>query len=247
VAQRFEQSVLVPGLARLPISLASKQALLSDGPDILNGKIIDINTGATVIAALSARRRIVTEALSYWDFHAQLDSVGLYSLIIDGGTPEGGAIQINDPATVKVPFVGQLLPPFDTPTTDTHRGVNPICTRLTGGPCPFHAMTLTEALAAGKPVAYLIGTPAHCQFGTCAPGLEALIAVSERLGDKLSIVHAEVYVDDSATVSTPAVDAYHLTYEPVVWLTDANGAIVSRLDAIWDQSELDEAVDALFT
>ena len=245
VAQRFNQEVLVPGLVRLPISLASKQAILSDGPAVLNGKIISIDTSKTVIPAISAKRRKVTEALSYWDFHAQLDQVGNYALIIDGGTPEGGAIQINDPTTVKVPSVGQQLPPFDTPTTDNHRGVEPICTRLTGGPCPFHAITLTDALKMGKPVVYMIGTPAHCQFGTCAPGLEALIVASKRLGDKLSIVHADVYADDSATTAAPAVDAYNLTFEPAIWFADATGKITMRLDAAWDQTELDESLDAL--
>jgi hypothetical protein len=141
--------------------------------------------------------------------------------------------------------VGQQLPPFDTPTTDNPRGVNPICTRLAGGPCPFHDITLTEALALGKPVVYLVGTPAHCQFGTCAPGLEALINASKRLGDKIVIVHAEVYTDDSTTVSAPAVDAYNLTYEPVVWMADATGKIVARLDALWNQDELDEVLNAL--
>lgn len=245
VAQRFDQSVLVPGFVRLPISLASKQAVLSDGPQVLNAKIVDINTGKTVIPALSAKRRNVTNALTYWDFHAQLDKIGMYALIIDGGTPKGGALQINDPSSVAVPLVGQQLPPFDTPTTDNPRGVNPICTRLTGGPCPFHAQTLTQALASGKPVAYMIGTPAHCQFGTCAPGLEALIAAGKRLGDKIAIVHADVYVDDTATVAAPAVQAYNLNYEPVIWLADAQGKVMSRLDAIWDQTELDEALDTL--
>lgn len=235
----------MPGLVRLPISLADNQAILSDGPAVLNGKVISIDTGKTVTPATSAKRRKVTEALSYWDFHVQLDTVGNYALIIDGGRPEGGAIQINDPTTVKVPSVGQPLPPFDTPTTNDHRGVNPICTRLTGGPCPFHDFTLTEALRTGKPVAYMVGTPAHCQFGTCAPGLEALIASGKRLGDRIVIVHADVFTDDTATVASPAVDAYNLTYEPAIWLADATGVIRYRLDAAWDATELDETLDAL--
>lgn len=245
VAQRFNQQVLVPGLVRLPISLASDQAILSDGPEVLNGMIIDLANDNVVIPAISARRRRVTDGLVYWDFHAQLDAVGNYALIIDGGTPEGGAIQINDPSSVKVPGVGQQLPPFDTPTFGDARGVDPICTRLSGGPCPFHDITLTEALSAGTPVAYLIGTPAHCEFGTCAPGLESLVTAGKRLGDKLAIVHAEVFTDDTATIATPAVDAYSLSFEPVIWLASAAGVIVTRLDAIWDATELDEALDAL--
>lgn len=218
--------------------------MLSDGPDVLYGEIRDAD-GKVVIASISATKRQVTEGLSYWDFHPTLDTVGVYYLVVDGGLPDGGAFQINDPATVTIPYVGQKLPAFDTPTTDDARGVDPICTRLEGGPCPFHSITLTEALATGKPVAYLIGTPAHCQFGTCAPGMEFLIAASERLGDQLVVVHAEVYTDDSATVSTPAIDAYNLAFEPTIFLADATGTIVQRLDAAWDQSELDKELDKL--
>jgi hypothetical protein len=244
LAQRFPQEVIVPGTPRLPFSLASAQALLSDGPDTLYGEIRDSN-GAVVISSISAHKRQVNEALCYWDFHPELASTGVYYLVIDGGTPDGGAIQINDPATVQVPIPGQKLPPFDTPTTTDPRGVDPICTRLEGGPCPFHSITLTDALASGKAVAYLIGTPAHCQFGTCAPGLEFLIDASKRVGDTMAFVHAEVYTDDSATVATPAVDAYHLQFEPSLFLADATGTIVQRLDGAWDQSELNEEIDKL--
>ena len=245
LAQRFSSAVIVAGTPRLPFSLANNQALLSDGPDVLHGEVRDAE-GVIVIPSISAKKRQVTEGISYWDFHPTLETIGIYYLIIDGGTPDGGAFQINDPATVLVPFVGQALRPIDTPTTTDGRGVDPICTRLEGGPCPFHALTLTEALATGKPVAYLIGTPAHCQFGTCAPGLEFLINSSKRLGDKLVVVHAEVYTDDSATISTEAVEEYHLTFEPTIFIANSRGTVVQRLDAAWDQSELDEELDKLF-
>jgi len=244
LAQRFSQDVIVPGTPRLPFSLANDQALLSDGPAVLYGEVRD-STGKIVIPSISAKLRRVNEGLCYWDFHPNLTSTGIYYLVVEGGTPDGGAIQINDPATVQVPSVGQPLPPFDTPTTADHRGVDPICTRLQGGPCPFHEHTLTEALASGKPVAYLIGTPAHCQFGTCAPGLEFLIKASKRIGDKMAFVHAEVYTDDTTTTAAPAVDAYHLAFEPCLFLADATGAIKQRLDAAFDQSELDEELDKL--
>ena len=41
------------------------------------------------------------------------------------------------PAEVKSPLTGKPLPPFDTPTVDNHRGVEPYCT-LTPNPCPLH-------------------------------------------------------------------------------------------------------------
>ncbi len=241
---RFGQDVLVPGTVRLAFSLGDNTSPLSDGPDILKGRILDSN-GKAVVASISAKKRRVTEGIVYWDFHPQLDAVGIYYLHVDGGDTNGGAVGINDPSKVTVPYPGEQLPPFDTPTTAKTGGVDPICTRLTGGPCPFHSITLTDALKSGKPVAYLIGTPAHCQFGTCAPGLEYLINAGKRLGDKLAIVHAEVYTDDTATVTTPAVDAYNLTFEPSLWLADRSGKIVTRLEGAWDQTELDETLNSL--
>ena len=236
----------MPGTSRMPFSLAKGGALLSDGPEVLTGKITD-DANKVIIPSISAKRRRVTEGIVYWDFHPTLETPGIYTLLIDGGTGEGGAISVNNPADVPEPYTGQQLPPFDTPTTSAPAGVDPICTRLAGGPCPFHSITLTEALAIGKPVAYLIGTPAHCEFGTCAPGLEFLITASKRIGDKMAFVHAEVYTDDTATVTTPAVDAYNLIGEPDLFLTDASGRIVTRLEGAWDQTELDETLDALIS
>jgi hypothetical protein len=244
LAPRFAREIVVPGESRMPFSLASNQALLSDGPDVLSGKIVDASN-KVVIPSITAKKRRVNEGIVYWDFHPTLTEVGEYTLFIEGGNADGAAISVADPATIKVPYPGQQLPPFDTPTTAAPGGVNPICTRLEGGPCPFHSITLTEALKQGKPVAYLIGTPAHCQFGTCAPGLEFLINSIKRLGDKVVAVHAEVYTDDTATTTAPAVDAYSLTGEPDLWLTDKAGKIVTRFEGAWDQSELDETLDAI--
>jgi len=245
LAQRFSQDVIVPGTPRLPFSLASKQALLSDGPPVLNGKILAADHKTVVVPAISAKLRRVTEGIMYYDFHPTLNDIGTYYLVVDGGTADGGAISVNDPGSVFVPYPGKQLPPFDTPTTKDPRGVNPICTRLTGGPCPFHDVTLTDALKSGKPVAYIVGTPAHCQFGTCAPGLEFLINAAKRIGDKIVFVHSEVYTDDKAVTPTAAVEAYNLTFEPSLFLADKTGLIKARLDAAFDQSELDETLATL--
>lgn len=241
---RFALEMVVPGTSRMPFSLGTSSALLSDGPKTLTARIVDASN-KVVVPSISANQRRVTDGIVYWDFHPTLEAVGQYTIILDGGNPDGTAISVNDPKSVPIPYTGQQLPPFVTPTTKATGGVNPICTRLVGGPCPFHQVTLTDALASGKPVVYLIGTPAHCQFGTCAPGLEFLITSAKRLGDKIVPVHAEVYTDDTATTTTPAVDAYHITGEPDLWLADKTGKIVTRFDGAWDQTELDEALNAL--
>ena len=173
----------------------------------------------------------------------KIPTAGLYTLQVEGASADGSAVQVLTPAEVLVPQVGQSLPPFETPTVADGHGVDPICTRKPA--CSLHQMTLTEALALGKPVAYLIGTPAYCQVGICGPVLDLLLAAHDRLGDKVVMVHSEVYTDDTIKVVAPAVLAYQLDYEPSLFLADATGKIVDRLDAVWDKSEQDAALAKL--
>ena len=105
-------------------------------------------------------------------------------------------------------------------------------------------MTLTDALAAGTPVVYLVGTPAFCQTGICGPVLDVMMAVAQDY-PSLKFLHAEVYTDNTATEAAPAVGAAGLSFEPVIFLTDAAGQIVERLDVIIDESELREHLTKL--
>jgi hypothetical protein len=237
---RGVSSLPIPGRPRFTVAVGNASTILSDGPAELHGSITDAD-GKVVIPSISAKRRRVNEGIVYWDFRPELAAVGIYTLHVDGANADGLPIQINDPATVKVPYPGKALPPVDTPTTADGRGVDPICTRLAGA-CPYHSTTLAEALASGKPVAYIIGTPAHCQIGSCGPGLEYLIDALGDDGSGFAVVHAEVYVDDTATTTTDAIAAYSMEYEPALFLTDSKGTLVNRLDYMWDPTELAEAI-----
>ena len=47
----------------------------------------------------------------------------------------------------------------------------------------------------------------------------------------------------SVRAVSPAVTAYHMTFEPSLFVADASGTIVARLDSIWDTVELTAALD----
>jgi hypothetical protein len=240
LVQRYPPATQVPGPLRLPLSLSTADAqLIQDPPATLGAQVVDLD-GKAIGGRIQAARRDASPA-PYYDFRPTIDTVGIYSLVVDGGPPEGVKFDVTAPADVAVPRPGQPLPPFDTPTTDNHRGVEPICTREPD-PCPFHDMTLTTALASGKPVVYYVGTPKFCEVGSCGPGLESLIEAQKTFGDKFAIVHAEVYTDDTATKPTPAIDAVGLTYEPALFVTDSSGKIRERLDAVWNTDELTETL-----
>ena len=245
LVQRFPQ-VLVPGNIRLPISLAFSSGIISsssdfDFPKTLSAKVVDLSTDKVIIENTSAVLHGAEISLPYYPFQVTLESPGNYSLIVSGGPPEGTAFSVLERALVLVPGVGDLLPGFDTPTFGDHRQVEPICTRQPE-PCPFHKLTLNEALKLGVPVAYLVGTPAHCSTGTCAPALSGLIDVASRIVGSAVFIHAEIYADEAATVIAPAVQALSLSFEPVLFITDKNGKIVKRLDAVFDASEFSDAL-----
>lgn len=248
LVQRFPQ-VLVPGTVRLPFSLANQAGLLTtesgvDLPSTLTAKLINADTQEVVAESLSADRHDTGLTIPYWPFRVDIDKPGIYTLIVDGGPTEGAAVQVLAATEVLIPLIGSQLPGFDTPTFDNHRGVEPVCTR-TPEPCEFHNITLNEALALQKPIAYLVGTPAHCQTGTCAPALESLINVKKSIGDAMTFLHAEIYTDDKATTVAPAVVALKMEYEPAIYITDASGKIIERFDAIFDAAEINTAIATL--
>lgn len=241
LVKRWDDTANTAGRIRLPLSLAdpADMSLLTgtSGPATVTGRVVDAN-GATV-TTFDAGRHADGLANPYWPINLDMPATGLFTLLVDGGDPNGLAFQLFEPGDVGTPITGAALPPFDTPTVDDHRGVEPYCT-LTPSPCPFHTTTLTDALRSGKHVVYMVGTPAHCQFGTCAPGLESLVAVAPSFSEQAVFVHADVYTDDTAQEVAPAVSALNLNYEPVIYITDTSGAVTDRIDVVWDRSELEE-------
>jgi hypothetical protein len=235
---RFQDGTFVPGAQRVAFSLGNKDGLVSDNlPARLDAEVLDGN-GKVVVPAVSADRHETGLPLPYWPFALSLTAPGVYTLRTSDDLE--GSFSVVDPAQEQIPKPGEKLPPFDTPTTTDSRGVNPICSRQPV--CPLHDITLTQALQTGKPVAYFIGTPAFCQTGVCGPILDFVVAQHQRLGDKVAMVHADVYTDVNATTTTPAVNAYNMTFEPCLWVADASGAIVERLDFVFDEGELATAL-----
>lgn len=243
MVQRFPNHPLfTPGEARLPVSLADTSRMLDNGPAELKGWVEDFE-GTRIADVVGIRRNDGIET-PYWEVRATLERAVIHTLRFEGDDGFGATFEVFDPTDVPTPPTGTVLAPFDTPTEDNHRGVEPYCS-LTPKPCPLHDMTLTEALAAGKPVAYMVGTPAHCSTGTCTPGLEFLVEQHEALGDSIMMVHADVYADAEGTAVSPAVDALKVQYEPIIYFCTADGTIVDRLDGVWDRTELAERITAL--
>jgi hypothetical protein len=246
LVQRFPKDVVTPGRVRLPVSLANDKGVIGAGndldiPDTLRFVITDIDNYPIFEDPFVVKSHVTDVPQPYWPVVVDIDTVGLYVITLVGSDKPGASFQIFDPKDVPIPVVGQPLLPVDTPTVSDSRGIDPICTR-TPDPCPLHDVNLRDALASGKPVVYLLGTPAYCQTGTCSPALDAVLSVREEVGDAVIFVHGEVYTDSSATTPAKHVTDYKMTFEPALFITDAKGTLVDRLDAIFDAEEVRETL-----
>jgi hypothetical protein len=241
LVRRFASNTLVTGSQRVPVVLGDINGLLplESTPTTLTARVLAPD-GSVAVPSVTAERHGAELQQPYFPFALTLATAGVYTLQLSDNERATTSVDVYDPADVAIPQVGDPLPPFDTPTVEDGRGVNPICTRDPA--CPLHDRTQSSALEAGQPLAYLIGTPAYCKTAVCGPVLDLLLDEQDSRPD-MSMVHAEVYTDDTIEVVAPAVTAYSLNFEPVLFVADASGTLVARLDSIWDAAELTAALD----
>lgn len=180
----------------------------------------------------------------YYLARTQFPSPGAYALQVDvGGRMATAAVQVLDPAQDPTPKPGDRLVSTPTPTTADNRGVDPICTREEQ--CPLHQVSLDAALTEGRPLAVLFATPAYCQTATCGPVLDILLGEQAAFADRVRSIHVEIFTDRTAKVAAPALGAFKLQSEPVLYLAGADGVVRDRFTGPFDRSELRAALERL--
>lgn len=215
--------------------------LRSESPDAIDVSIT-FDGSEIVAGSVDAHRDgIITP---YYPIEFEPGRAGRYTAMTPGAAPVDFIVEERD--AVALVQVGDPMRSVATPTVADNRGVDPICTRAV--PCPFHEISLDDALASGRPTVLLVATPGFCQTDICGPVVDLLIdAVGDREG--LAVIHGEVYVDPAVFATgqlpstTPVVDAYSLPFEPQLLVADADGTVVARLDTVWDRAELAAAVE----
>jgi hypothetical protein len=147
-------------------------------------------------------------------------------------------------ATPDAPAIGAAASRAPSPTPQSPLGVNPICTRRPA--CPLHAVSLSDAIGTGRPVAALFATPALCQTRYCGPVLDELLSVPAAYQDRVTFVHVEIYRTlTGGNEESPTVQAWNIPYEPFFFTIDGTGIIRGRLDAAFGRDEITPLLDAL--
>lgn len=141
------------------------------------------------------------------------------------------------------PKVGEAAPKVHTPTLDSVAGdAARISTR---SPAPTDLLTTDLFDVYGKkPVALLFATPALCQSRVCGPVVDVLeeARATDKSG-KAAYITNEIYKEnrvDRGLRTQPA--AYGLPTEPWLFVLNAQGKVVERIEGAFSVAELRRAI-----
>lgn len=141
-----------------------------------------------------------------------------------------------------IPEPGEPAPKVHTPTfEDVGPDVASIDTRVP--PSTMHADDLADVLGR-KPVVLLFATPALCVSRVCGPVVDVAEQVKAEHGDDVAFIHMEIYEDNEPGPRNlrPQVRAYGLPTEPWLFVIDADGRVVERIEGAFSVSELERAL-----
>jgi hypothetical protein len=241
----FTHATSDAGPQRFPFVLIAGDSLpvIEDAPETIEIELRLVDTGE-VVGTETVPRRGAGQFTPYYPLVFTPPRPGRYFATPDFGDTSV-EFRVGDRSEVTLFQVGDALPPFDTPTFNNARGVTPVCTRAE--PCPYHEMTLTDAVTSGRPTTLLIATPEFCQTDVCGPSVEFLIEAANGRDD-MNFVHAEVYADPrnpdqgSFPKLAPLLEAWELQFEPSIFVADATGTIVAARHFAFDLDEVAEVV-----
>lgn len=175
-----------------------------------------------------------------------------------GGQPDRSARVVFSVREVsQTPAIGSQAPPSDTLTATDAAGLVAISTDQHPDPT-FYALSVRDAISAGKPFVLVFATPAYCTSGTCGPALDQVKLVASAYAGRVNFIHVEPYLLKVADGRTqPDVDVlghpqpiravldWGLPTEPFIFVVDASGRIAAKFEGMAYPDELRAVLDAL--
>lgn len=225
------------------IYVASDQRSPAQGPFAVSARALDV----------PKRYRSKTSASDYEQIGSGFYAVGfntpkkvrrlsLMTLTRTGGKTRSAYSVMKLTADDPAPAPGEKAPSISTPTLDDVNGdVKRIDTRIP--PDDMHSVSLDDALKLHKPIVLIFATPALCASRVCGPVVDVASEVQDKLGDKATFIHQEIYNDnDPSKGYRKQVGRYGLTSEPFTFVIGADGRVVAQLQGPFVASELEVAL-----
>jgi hypothetical protein len=194
---------------------------------------------------------------SYADF-ARAGDWGVEVTAHEPGTPDRTArVTFSVREKTTTPAIGADAPPSATLTATDSAALVAISTDTDPDPA-FYAISVKDAIAAGKPFVVVFATPLFCTSGVCGPALDLVKQVAPDYAGRVNFIHVEPYileVSDGRTQPVLDVTGYPksvraavewgLPSEPWVFVVDAHGKVAAKFEGMAYPDELTAALDAV--
>jgi peroxiredoxin len=116
----------------------------------------------------------------------------------------------------------------------------------------LHEWTVADALAKGRPIVVIVGTPAYCTSQFCGPENQAIADLQSKYEDRAVFIHLEVWKQyappDTYVINEAAAEWIFRDNdftEPWTFLVGPDGRIVDRWMPLFDPDEIARALREL--
>ncbi|HLE59363.1 MAG TPA: hypothetical protein VJA85_06930 [Candidatus Limnocylindria bacterium] len=173
------------------------------------------------------------------------------------GTQRRSRLSFTVSLTTTTPALGAAAPASDTLTATDASAIARISSDANPDP-DLYRLSISDAIAAGKPFVVVFATPAFCTSATCGPALELVKQVKPEYADRVTFIHVEPYEievelgqrklkvgPDGYPISVPAVTEWGIPSEPYVFVVDAQGRVSAKFEGPAAVEELRAALEEL--
>ncbi len=145
------------------------------------------------------------------------------------------------------PAIGDPAPPSRQLTLADVADVTEIDSSFPPRP-HMHDVTVTDAIAKGKPVVVAFATPAFCESRTCGPVMDTVMdPLYERYNGQAIFIHIEPYKlqelrEGIDRIPVEAMQEWKLATEPWVFVIDKQGKIAGKFEGITGLEEVESVL-----
>jgi hypothetical protein len=235
------------GQPRIPIVLFVGNQPIADAQAV-SLTAFDLSSGTPVPGWSGQAVPYVDYDTPYWVVTPELPAPGYWGLAavvtLADGTALQGQFTVEALADPSAPVVGEVPPAIENRTLATQ----PDLAKLTSDVQPergLYEMTITEAMASGRPSVVIFGTPGFCTSRLCAPVVNSAKTLYPDWKDRVNFIHVEIYQSFDPLTYGPEMDQWHLTSEPWTFVLDSQGTVAGRFGGPLSPRELSAALEAV--
>jgi hypothetical protein len=222
---------------------------------------LDASTETAVSNSTATFRWLIPDTKAIYTAEATFTHAGTWGMEVTahaaGVADRTARVTFSVRDSTTTPAIGAAAPPSDTLTTTDPATLAAISTDEHPD-LAYYALSIKDAIAAGKPFVVVFATPLFCVSGTCGPALDLVKEVAPAYVGRVNFIHVEPYVLEVKDGRTqPEVDVtghpkpiravveWGLPTEPYVFVVDANGKVAAKFEGMAYPDELTAALDAL--